>query len=121
LPDQKLLASASDKVIMLWDLVSLTNVATLKAHQEDINILQKGSKILVSGGVSGFNNPGLYVWDLRASTPIEEREMSDVQCIEVLDDDKNAFIGNSAQLVKRLELHNGPSEALSPPHNDVVT
>lgn len=83
LPDQKLLASASDKVIMLWDLVSLTNVATLKAHQEDINILQKGSKILVSGGTSGFNSPGLYVWDLRASTPIEEREKSDIQCLEV--------------------------------------
>ena len=121
LPDQKLLASASDKVIMLWDLVSLTNVATLKAHQEDINILQKGSKILVSGGISGFNSPGLYVWDLRASTPIEEREKSDIQCLEVLNDDKNVFIGNSAQLVKRIELYNGPSEALSPPHNDVVT
>ena len=121
LPDQKLLASASDKVIMLWDLVSLTNVATLKAHQEDINILQKGSKILVSGGASGFNSPGLFVWDLRASTPIEEREMSDVKCLEVFDNDKNVFIGNSAQLVKRIELHGGPSEALSPPHNDVVT
>lgn len=121
LPEQKLLASASDKVIMLWDLVSLTNVATLKAHQEDINILQKGSKILVSGGVSGFDSCGLYVWDLRTSSPIEEREKSDIQCLEVLNNDKNVFIGNTAQLVKSIELNSGPSEALSPPHNDVVT
>lgn len=74
LPEQKLLASASDKVIILWDLVSLTNVATLKAHKGDINVLKRGSSILVSGGASGFNHPGLYVWDLRTSNPIEERE-----------------------------------------------
>jgi WD40 repeat protein len=79
IPDQKLLATACDKTIMLWDLVSLINVATLKAHQEDINMLQRGSNILVSGGVSGYNNPALYVWDLRSSNPIEEREKSDIQ------------------------------------------
>ena len=83
LPEQKLLAAACDKYIMLWDLVSLTNVATLKAHQEDINALKRGDNILVSGGLSGFNSPSLYVWDLRTSSPIEEREHSDVHCIEV--------------------------------------
>lgn len=86
---------------MLWDLVSLTNVATLKAHQEDINALQKGANILASGGNSGFNNPALYIWDLRSSSsPVEEREKSDIQCIEVYNDDQEVFIGNSSQLVK---------------------
>lgn len=121
LPEQKLLASACDKVIMLWDLVSLTNVATLKAHQGEINILQKGTNILASGGVSGFNNPALYIWDLRTSSPIEEREKSDILCLEVCDDDKQVFIGNTSQLVKSIQLDSGPSEALSPPHNDAVT
>jgi hypothetical protein len=105
----------------LWDLVSLTNVATLKAHQDEINVLKHGVNILVSGGVSGFNNPGLYVWDLRTSNPIEEREKSDVQCIEVCNNDERVFIGNTSQLVKSIKLDSGPSEALSPPHNDAVT
>lgn len=121
LPEQKLLASACDKVIMLWDMVSLTNVATLKAHHGDINTLRRGNNILVSGGVSGFNNPGLYVWDLRIASPIEERESSDITAIEVYNNDRNVFIGNTSQLVKNIELDGGPSEALSPPHNDVVT
>ena len=64
---------------MIWDLISLTNVATLKAHNEDINMLQKGKNILVSGGVSAFSNPALYVWDLKTSSPLEEREKSDIQ------------------------------------------
>lgn len=69
---------------MLWDLVSLTNVATLKAHTEDINVLQRGSNILVSAGSAGFDNYSLFVWDLRTSTPIEEREKSsDIQSLQV--------------------------------------
>lgn len=88
LPEQKLLASAADKVIMLWDLVSLTNVATLKAHTDEINILQKGTNILVSAGVAGFDNYSLFVWDLRTSNPIEEREKSsDIQCLQVSESD----------------------------------
>lgn len=121
LQDQKLLAAACDKYIMLWDLVSLTNVATLKAHQGDINALKRGKNILVSGGSSGFENSTLYVWDLRTSSPIEERESTDVHCIEVCDDDKRVFLGNSSQLVKNICLKGGTSEALSPPHNDIVS
>lgn len=122
LPEQKLLAAACEKFIMLWDLVSLTNVATLKAHQGDINTLRRGENILVSGGASDFDSsPTLYVWDLRTSSPVEERETTDVQCIEIYDNDSKAFIGNSSQLVKNVALNGGISEALSPPHNDIVT
>ena len=34
--DKKLLLTASDKIIMLWDLISLTNVGSLKGHKDDI-------------------------------------------------------------------------------------
>jgi WD40 repeat protein len=37
--DKKLLLTASDKVIMLWDLISLTNVGTLKGHKDDIKTM----------------------------------------------------------------------------------
>jgi WD40 repeat protein len=122
LPEQKLLASACDTVIMLWDLVSLTNVATLKAHQDDIRTLEKGSNILVSAGVSGYNDYSMFVWDLRTSNPIEEREKnSDIQCVKVMENDSQVFVGNTSQLVKSIELRKGPSEALASPHSDIVT
>jgi len=76
----------------------------------------------VSAGASGYNDYSLFVWDLRTSSPIEEREKSsDILCAEVCEDDKNVFVGNSAQLVKHIELNSGPSEAMSPPHGDAVT
>ena len=37
--DKKLLLTASDKVIMLWDLISLTNVGTLKGHKDEIRAM----------------------------------------------------------------------------------
>ena len=37
--DKKLLLTASDKVIMLWDLISLTNVGQLKGHKDDIKTM----------------------------------------------------------------------------------
>ena len=37
--DKKLLLTASDKVIMLWDLISLTNVGSLKVHKDDIKAM----------------------------------------------------------------------------------
>ena len=122
MPEQKLLASAADKYIMLWDLVSLTNVATLKAHTEDINVLKRGGNMLVSAGSSGFDSSSLFLWDLRTSSPVEEREKSsDIQAVEVLDNNNESYIGNSSQMVKSIEFDNGPSVALSPPHEDSVT
>lgn len=37
--DKKLLLTASDKIIMLWDLISLTNVGSLKGHKDDIKAM----------------------------------------------------------------------------------
>jgi hypothetical protein len=60
--EKKLLLTASDKTIMLWDLISLTNVGQLKGHKDEIKALN------VSCGA-------LLLWDLRkGAAPIEERE-----------------------------------------------
>jgi hypothetical protein len=37
--EKKLLLTASDKAIMLWDLISLTNVGQLKGHKDEIKAL----------------------------------------------------------------------------------
>lgn len=36
LPQMKILATACDKNIVLWDLVSMTNIGTLKGHKDEI-------------------------------------------------------------------------------------
>ena len=91
MPERKLLASAVDKYIMLWDLVSLIDVETIKAHTEDMNVLQRGGNMLISAGSSGFDSNSLFLWDLGTSSPVEEREKSsDICAVEVLEITKNA-------------------------------
>lgn len=43
--DRKLLLTASDRTIILWDQISLTQVAALRGHKEEIRALavQSGS------------------------------------------------------------------------------
>ena len=37
--NKNLLLTASEKVIMLWDLISLTNVGVLKGHKDEIRAM----------------------------------------------------------------------------------
>lgn len=50
--NKNLLLTASDKVIMLWDLISLTNVGVLKGHKDEIRAMNVTSDghILFSAG-----------------------------------------------------------------------
>lgn len=52
----------SDKTIQIWDMTTITNMATLKGHKGEIRALEfsKDGKYLFSGGQGG-----LLVWDLR--------------------------------------------------------
>ena len=50
--NKNLLLTASEKVIMLWDLISLTNVGVLKGHKDEIramNVTLDGN-MMISGG-----------------------------------------------------------------------
>lgn len=38
--NKNLLLTASDKAILLWDLISLTNVGALKGHKDEIRAMQ---------------------------------------------------------------------------------
>ena len=62
-----MLLTASEKVIMLWDLISLTNVGVLKGHKDEIramNVTMDGN-ILFSAGKGSQNGGALLLWDLR--------------------------------------------------------
>lgn len=64
---KNLLLTASDKQIALWDLISLTNVGTLKGHKDEIramNITMDGN-FLFSAGKGSNNGGALLLWDLR--------------------------------------------------------
>jgi len=51
-----------DKTVMLWDMISLTQLATLTGHKGEIRALEfsKDGKYLFSAGQGG-----MLVWDLR--------------------------------------------------------
>ena len=62
-----MLLTASDKVINLWDMVSLTLAGTLRAHTSEIramNVSPDGN-LVFSAGKGSADGPGLLVWDLR--------------------------------------------------------
>lgn len=66
-----LLVTASDKNIILWDMVSLTQVAHLKGHKEEIRALTVGGQndnLLFSGGKGSANGGSLLLWDLRKAS-----------------------------------------------------
>lgn len=65
--DKKLLITASEKIIMLWDLISLTNVGSLKGHKDEIKAMNVSldGNLLFSAGKGSANGGALLLWDLR--------------------------------------------------------
>ena len=76
--ERKLLLTASDKSIILYDQISLTQVAILKGHKEEIRALAVqplSNGQLFSAGKGSQQGGSLLIWDLRkAHIPIEEKE-----------------------------------------------
>ena len=65
--EKKLLLTASEKVIMLWDMISLTNVGTLKGHKDEIKAMNitHDDHYLFSAGKGSSTGGALLIWDLR--------------------------------------------------------
>jgi len=108
---------------MLWDLISLTNIGSLKAHKDEIRILEKGTNTLVSGGRSMANDSSVFVWDLRSSNPIDELEKhQDIYSMKVMPNDYEIYTGTSNKYVRYLNLKDKSlCSNLEPPHLDTVT
>ena len=66
-----MLATVCDKLIALWDLVSMTNIGYLKAHKDEIRCLERGINLLVLGGRSIIVDFSIFLWDLRSLLLVE--------------------------------------------------
>ena len=106
---------------MLWDLISLTNIGTLKAHKDEIRVLSKGTNLMASGGRSMTKDSSVFVWDLRGSNPVEELEKnSDIYSLHMMPNDKEVYCGSSSNYIKHIDIESKVSTALEPPHLDTV-
>ena len=74
--ERNLLMTAAEKNIMLWDVVSLTNVGMIKGYKEEIKSLRFEKQLLFAASKGTSQSGGLLVYDLRKShnNPLYERE-----------------------------------------------
>lgn len=63
---RNVLVTASDKVINVWDLVSLQSIGTLRGHKDEIRALHVSNDMLISAGKGGVANGSVLTWDLRS-------------------------------------------------------
>lgn len=70
-----LLFTANERTIMLWDVVSMTNVGTLKGIKEEIKAMKIVGQQLFAGSKGSATSGALLIFDLRKQQePIAERE-----------------------------------------------
>jgi WD40 repeat protein len=58
---------ASEKNVYIWDLISLTQVGSFKAHNDEIKALcmSPDNNHIFTGGKGTANAGGLMIWDVR--------------------------------------------------------
>jgi len=61
------LLTACEKVISVWDIITLKHVASLKAHKDEIRCLHAFGELLFSGGKGSISSGALFAWDLRST------------------------------------------------------
>lgn len=126
--DRKLMITASDKTIAVWNMINMTVVMTLKGHKDDIRCLYMHNGILYSGGKGTGNTPSLFVWDLRSLQPFDEKErnqevFSIVSCVLIKTSNMNTlYYGTRGHQVRSMNLEtNEVMPAFDNPHFDAVT
>ncbi|EGR29940.1 kinesin motor domain protein, partial [Ichthyophthirius multifiliis] len=122
--DEKMIVTACDKYINIWDLVSLQKVCALKSSNEDIKKLLFFNNILLAGGKGSQNSGALVFWDLRKQQIVEEKEKN--QDFFALLTYKNIlYCGSRDHYIRRIpfiqENNTTSLEPLQPPHYDIVT
>lgn len=74
------LLTAADRTFMIWDLISLTNVFTVKYHKEEIRAVQVTScgNYMICAGKGSQNQGAMSVWDIRSQKdPVAEAERNE--------------------------------------------
>ena len=76
-PERNIMLTACEKVVTVWDLVTLNVECTLKAHKDEVRTMHIANDILFTGGKGLANSGSLLIWDLRnldPNKPQEEKE-----------------------------------------------
>lgn len=76
-PERRLMFTACEKAITIWDLITLEVQGTLRSHKDEVRTVHGCGDYLFSGGKGLANSGSLLIWDLRKLNPnqaLEERE-----------------------------------------------
>ena len=73
-PERRLFFTACEKSITIWNLISLSNEATLRCHRDEVRVLHNWGDYLFSGGKGSPNGGSLLIWDLRKLNPNQALE-----------------------------------------------
>lgn len=75
--ERNLLLTAAERTIVMWDVISLTNVGTFKGFKDEIKALHlvPEKELLFAASKGGAQGGGLLIYDPRKNTyPIYEKE-----------------------------------------------
>ena len=66
--------TACEKVITIWDLITLNVECSLKAHKDEVRTMHIINNLLFTGGKGLANSGSLLIWDLRQLDPNKPQE-----------------------------------------------
>lgn len=61
--------TACEKVVTIWDLITLNVECSLKAHKDEVRTMHIANDLLFTGGKGLANSGSLLMWDLRCLDP----------------------------------------------------
>lgn len=79
-PQHSYLLTASERTVMIWDLISLTNVFTVRYHKEEIRAVEVSQcgNYMICAGKGSPTQGAMSVWDLRSQkAPLCEVERNE--------------------------------------------
>jgi WD40 repeat protein len=122
--ERNLLLTAAERVIMMWDVISLTTVGKFTGFKEDIKALQllQGTDLMFAASKGTPTSGALLIYDLRKyQQPLDEKERNQ-DIFSLTASSSHVFYGCRNHTVNPFCIKTFTSLAsLSPPHFDVVT
>jgi WD40 repeat protein len=73
-PERKLFYTACEKMVTIWDLISLETKGILKCHRDEVRVIHNHGDYLFTGGKGTPNGGSLLIWDLRKLNPNQALE-----------------------------------------------
>ena len=68
-PEMRVMVTACDKIVTIWDLITLNVEGQLKAHKDEVRTMHMVGDYLFSAGKGGTNSGSLLAWDFRNLNP----------------------------------------------------